>query len=316
VTLKSYRTIRAFMSPFPPTTSKASETTLGGEFAKAFAVFFVVFLLAGGIRWMVLYPQSKKSNAFVPPPPAVGSPNYAKEFLQSQGKGSKPQISVYEKVGTLTARTRDFDQDEKSLRGSIRSEKAFIQQEKNEGLKGNRLLCLALAVEPMRFDALVEGIKRLGDLASFAVVKTDKTNDYRSLLAKCDSLKKNRDDLLGLQSRGAKVADLLSLQEKVFGVESEIQDLEISIRRYEERTGFCTVLLTLKDVGPGPSWTVLLNRAFGWTFEWSVGALVSVFFVLLGVMFLLWLVNQAKTAGKDRVAVSNPDGVGSPKEGV
>ncbi len=86
----------------------------------------------------------------------------------------------------------------------------------------------------------------------------------------------------------------MRLQEKVFSVESEIQDLEIVLRRYERSTGFCTVLLTLKDVGPGPSWRALLNQAFGWTFEGAVGVLVGLFFILLGVMFLTYLAGQVK----------------------
>jgi hypothetical protein len=98
------------------------------------------------------------------------------------------------------------------LRGTIKAEKVFVQQEKNEGLKGRQLLYLGLAVAPERFDRLVAGLKALGDQASFEVVKTDRTNEYQNALAKRDALRRNREDLLALQSRGAKVADLLALQ--------------------------------------------------------------------------------------------------------
>jgi hypothetical protein len=288
------RTFRALFASSAVPRPAIQSQPLSREFARSFVAFLLVFLLAGCVRWMVIYPQSKKSNAFVPMPPALSSPNYAKESLPGAGKGKAPQVSLYEKTGTLTTRSRDFDGDEARLRGTIKAEKVFVQQEKNEGLKGRQLLYLGLAVAPERFDRLVAGIKALGDQASFEVVKTDRTNEYQNALAKRDALRRNREDLLALQSRGAKVADLLALQEKVFSVESEIQELEIVLRRYERSTGFCTVLLTLKDVGPGPSWRALLNQAIGWTFTGSVGVLVGLFFVLLGVMFLTYLAGQVK----------------------
>jgi len=288
------RTFRALFASSAVPRPAIQSQPLSREFARSVVAFLLVFLLAGCVRWMVIYPQSKKSNAFVPMPPALSSPNYAKESLPGAGKGKAPQVSLYEKTGTLTTRSRDFDGDEARLRGTIKAEKVFVQQEKNEGLKGRQLLYLGLAVAPERFDRLVAGIKALGDQASFEVVKTDRTNEYQNALAKRDALRRNREDLLALQSRGAKVADLLALQEKVFSVESEIQELEIVLRRYERSTGFCTVLLTLKDVGPGPSWRALLNRAFGWTFERAVGVMVAVFFILLGLMFLTYLAGQVK----------------------
>jgi hypothetical protein len=282
------KTLMAF--PGPGSGRKAESHTwavfLSG--CKIFLVFFAVLFLC---RWVILFPQSKKSQIYVPETQAIGSPNYAKE---TPGVGSPGAAVYFEKVGTLTARSRDFDSNEKNLRSLIQEKDIYVQQEINEGLRGVRLLNLVLGVAPDKFDEVVGEMRKIGQEASFQVVRADKTNDYRMLLAKRESLSRNRAELGALKGYGGKMADLLALQEKIFEVEKALQDVGLQISRYETPDGFCAVLLTLKDIGPGPSALALAGRALGWTMAWCFGLLTTLFFILLGLMVLLWLAGKAK----------------------
>jgi hypothetical protein len=291
-------------------------------------------------RWAVLYEESKKADIYVPPPvyqPAVitsqveqAAPkegdgeseteasytsssiafhNYAKEPVLGQGAApvgaGKAAEQTYEKVAALAARTRDFDSDEKKVQEAIQANQALVQQEENTGLKGSRLWNLTLGVVPDRFDGMVDTLKATGELASFQVTKTDKTNDHLALVAKRASLEKNMADLVALKSAGGKIADLLKLQEKIFNLEKQIGDLGIEIGQFEGATGLCTVLLTLKEIGPGPSPLALGFRALDWAAGTCLTLLTWLFFLSLAWLFFLWLVGKAKSIHEDTVRGSD-----------
>lgn len=290
-----------------------------------FAALFAVLFLG---RWVVLYQESKKSSIEVPAPvyqPAVISSQVSQAVVPEPGEddastvryehksiafhnyaklkggaaapvgAAKGPEQIYEKVASLAARTRDFDKEEKKVRDAIQASHVMVQQEDNTGLKGYRLLNLTLGVSPDNFDRLVDVLKAAGELVSFQVTKTDKTNDHLALVAKKASLKKNMADLVALKGAGGKMADLLNLQEKIFNLEKEIEDLGIEIGQFEGATGLCTVLLTLKEIGPGPSLLALGFRAFDWTLGTCAALLAWLFFGSLAWLFFLWLVGKAKS---------------------
>lgn len=227
--------------------------------------------------------------------------NYAKETVsggpvaQAGGKQAAEQVLIYEKVAAMAARTRDYDADEKKVRDIIRDNQGLVQQEEKDGLKGARIVTLTLGVVPDRFDAVVNGLKGIGELVSFRTTKTDKTQDCESLKAQRASLEKNRNDLVALKSAGGKIKDLLGLQGKIFNLEKEIEDLGIEIGQYESATGFCTALLTLKEIGPGTSPWLLAFAAFDWTLDTCLPLLLWVFFISLALLFINWVVGKAKS---------------------
>ena len=71
--------------------------------------------------------------------------NYASEKKsykeQSQTLSSNTKFDQkYEKVGSLSSGTNEFDKEEKNLRDIIKNFKALIQSESNTGLEGKRQL--------------------------------------------------------------------------------------------------------------------------------------------------------------------------------
>jgi hypothetical protein len=231
--------------------------------------------------------------------------NYAKEAViykslppqpQAMGKALKPQAQeeTYEKIGSLASWTRDFESDEKKIRSTLDSNKVLIQQEQNSGLKGDRLLNLALGVVPEKFDPVIEEIRKVGNLVSFKVTKTAKTNDYKALMAQRASLEKDKADLVALKSRGGKMSELLDLQERIFKIEQSIGDLGLSIGQFEGPTSLCTVLVTLKEMGPAPAIWVFAAGAFHWTVGEFFGLLFFLLFAFLSVLVGAWAVEKTK----------------------
>ena len=105
--------------------------------------------------------------------------NYASyKMTQSPVAGSAPRSvdQKYEKIGTLDARTQQFENDEKKLRGLIKNFNSIIQYEQNFGLKNNRRLNMSLGVIPEKFDEFIPQLKQIGTVALIQNYKNDNTN--------------------------------------------------------------------------------------------------------------------------------------------
>lgn len=239
---------------------------------------------------------------------SLASHNYAREAYLGPMKKTAPlspalhlkilkpvaQEETYEKVGSLASWTRDFESDSKGIRATLDANKVLIQQEQNSGLKGNRLLQLALGVIPEKFDPVVESLRQAGHLVSFRVTKTSKTNDYKAQMAQRDSLEKDKADLMALKSQGGKMSERLQLQEKIFNIEKQIADLGLSIGQFEGTTSLCTVLVTLKEIGPAPALWAFAWSAFHWAVGTFFGSLFYLLFLALVVLAAVWAIEKTK----------------------
>ena len=93
--------------------------------------------------------------------------NYAseKKFYQSGNQSLSLPAGVakfdqkYEKIGSLSASTNEFDKEEKNVRELIKNFKALIQYEESSGLEGKRHLNLGIGVNPDKFDEIISEIK-------------------------------------------------------------------------------------------------------------------------------------------------------------
>lgn len=222
--------------------------------------------------------------------------NYAPVKQQSVLQPAKPQVqeATYEKVGSLGAWTRDYDNDEKKIRSILLSNKVLIQQEENSGLKGSRYLNLALGVVPKKFDQVIEEMKKVGNLASFRVTKTDKTNEYKALMAQRAAIEKNKADLVALKNRGGKMSEMVDLQERIFQIEKTVGDLGLQIGKFEGLTSLCTIVATLTEIGPALVIWVFALPAL----HWAMGELFSLLIFFLFTGLAVWLLLLAFEKGK------------------
>ncbi|MDU8927490.1 DUF4349 domain-containing protein [Alisedimentitalea sp. MJ-SS2] len=221
--------------------------------------------------------------------------NYAGQ-KQSVGGGTGP-ASVdqrYEKVATLGQSSDAFDEDEAKVRSVAKAAQALVQHEQAFGLKGRRQLQLALGVPPAAFDDVIIQIREIGEPVSFQVNKTDKTNEYRALLAQQESLRKSRDNLLELKVRDAELDDLIALESRILDLENQIQSLGVSVGEFDSEFEFVTIKLTLSEVRPPVERFIPFLKRAKAALEWTVYASLGIaaalfFFVTAAVLFVLLL---------------------------
>lgn len=191
-----------------------------------------------------------------------------------------------------------FEDDEARVRAVAEAVEALIQHEQAFGLEGRRQLQLALGVPPETFDEVIGQLKDIGKPISFQVNKTDKTNEYRALLAQQESLKKSRDNLHALQARDAELGDLIALESRILELENQIQSLGVSVGEFDSEFEFVTIKLTLSELrSPAERFIPLLKRvkvALEWTIWASLAISAAFFLFLLGAALFVMVVQMAR----------------------
>ena len=228
----------------------------------------------------------------------IGRKNYA-----SFGGGVKavpgiaaPELSAssqkYEKIGSLTQTTTDFDPDRARVDELIKANAGVVQLERAIGLKGHRSLQLGIGVPPDKFDVLIAGLREIGKGNAIEVVKNDKTNEYLQLRAKRATLEKARAALEELKVGGGSTAERVNVQTKLTEVEQQIQDLGVSLGEFDSQNELCTVKLTLRErVAPKP-WSasykarIAFERAIGDYVQLGIGLFALAAAFALGVWAL------------------------------
>lgn len=220
----------------------------------------------------------------------VSKRNYAG---QNQAATSASPSSVdqrFEKIATLGIASTEFETDEARVREIGEQSGALVQHEQAFGLAGRRQLQLAFGINPDDFDSVIASLREIGRATDFQVNKTDKTNEYRTLIAQQTSLQKSRDNLVALKERDAELADLIALETRILDLETQIQNLGVSVGEFDSEFEFVTVKLTLVETAPDVLRDISFMQRAKVAVEWAAGyyALiwVSFGFFMLGVTLL------------------------------
>lgn len=215
--------------------------------------------------------------------------NYA--GFSKTGSDSRSQlpgdVQKYEKVATLSETTAAFEDTRRKVEDLISSVDGLIQYENLLGLTGRRVLHLGVGVPPVKFDGFIEALLKLARLTSLSIVKNDKTNEYRELRARRETLEKARQALVDLGASGGSVDERLKVQSRLTELEGKIQELGVSLGDFDSENQFCTVKLTLEE-RPAPGGTSWPGRLFA-ALTWSIPYFAMLAGGFLMLCLALWL---------------------------
>jgi hypothetical protein len=186
-----------------------------------------------------------------------GFPDTTSAFENSRKNYASVSVSVagppignsqkYEKIGTVTQISENFDTDRHLIESRITEYGGVTQLEHASGLNGFRTLHLGIGVPPDHFDAFLTAIRTIGRAAQIEIVKNDKTNEYLQLRAKRTTLEKARAALELLKEQGGTTDERMKVQNRLTEVEQQIQDLAVSLGDFDRQNELCTVRLTLRE---------------------------------------------------------------------
>ncbi len=213
--------------------------------------------------------------------------------------GTKNFDQKYEKIGSLSSSTNEFEKEEKNTRDLIKNFKALIQYEESSGLEGRRHLNLGIGVNPDKFDEIILEIKKIGRLESIQVNKTDKTNEYSDLNVQRESLEKTRAALISFKGKSGKIDELINLENKILEVEESIQKLGVKLGEFDTENEFCTIKFSLAESGrANKSWFKnFLHRiktALEWTIKYYLLLMVLFVFAAMGILVFILILEKLK----------------------
>lgn len=201
----------------------------------------------------------------------------------------------YEKIAEIKTKSSNFEKEEKTSRKTIKNLDALIQFEHKSGNKGYRKLNLAIGVPPENFDALYNQLIIIGKVQAKQITKKDKTNEYKELNAKKQSLEKIRTSLIELKSKSGRIDEYMGLENRILEIEQQLQGLGVSLGDFDDENEFCTVQFSLlegKEIKIG-----LLQRiklALEWTVKIYLRIMTTLFFLTLFAYLLLLGIDKLK----------------------
>ncbi len=221
-----------------------------------------------------------------------------------EGKSESVSISTdqkYEKIGSLSASSKEFENTESKVRDLIRKYNALIQYEQKSGMEGSRRLHLIVGVPPEGFDGMIGELKAFGKLESIQIDKVDKTNEYKELEAKRISLEKTIASLSSLKAKSGKIDEYVNLENQILEFERQLQDLGVQLGDFDAENEFCTVKYSLREDTYVPTGIPFLQRAMvalEWTVKYYLAFVLVIAFSALAAFLIIKIAQLIRRLSK------------------
>lgn len=224
--------------------------------------------------------------------------NYAsKKHIVKNNNATVKVDQKYEKIADIKTLSTAFESEEKNTRKKIKDFSALIQFEQKSGNNGYRSLNLVIGVPPENFDSLYQHLTKIGKVSSKLITKKDKTNEYKELNAKKQSLEKIRTSLISLKSKGGKIEEYMNLENRILEIEQQLQDLGVSLGDFDDENEFCTVNFSLKETRKTEIGTLHRIKV---ALEWTIKTQIKIMFALLLIIGFSYvfvsLINSVKSS--------------------
>lgn len=248
------------------------------------------------------FAEAKMMDLNSPPPPPKQEASYAAmEVVDSAAATvdadvnfsdkTKPenQTGISKKIiknGNLMIDVADIKSAQEKVQSLVKSNKGYIQNENYSNDERETTVSMEIRIPNQNFDSLINSFSDgIGSITQKNIRVEDVTEEYTDvsirLKNKLTYLEKYRD----LLKRSASTKDLLEIQEKIRGLEEEIESSEGRLRFIDDQVNYSTLNLTLTKEKPRN--TVTSKIGFGSRFVDSIanGWNIFVNFILSIVSF-------------------------------
>ena len=239
--------------------------------------------------------------------------NYASEKMVYDAGGAAASVldQKYERIANIVSKSLNYDSDMERFNALLEEYRAVIQMENRRGLTGSRRADLTIGVRPEAFDTMQAAVSQIGVSVSSSVTKTDKTYEYRQMLAEKETLERRRASYEELRKLGGGIPDMLSLEDKIIEVESQIQQQLIGLGEYSDDNALCTINYTLYEGSEAGTLRKLWNALKWSTTVYAIILSIALFTAVAAFVFA-WCWNRIKKLLIEKPAQTAPERKKSP----
>ena len=212
----------------------------------------------------------------------------------------------YERIANIVTKTVNYDADMERFNSILVDHNAVIQMENRRGLAGGRRVDLTIGVRPGEFDAMEAAISQIGTLISSSTTTTDKTYEYRQILAEKETLERRKESYEELKKQGGSIPDLLQLEERIIDVESQIQQILVGLGEYSDENALCTINYTIYE-GIETGTPRKLWNALKWATMIYFIIIGIILFTIVAALIIAWCWSKLKKFLTDKPAPADWD---------
>ena len=112
---------------------------------------------------------------------------------------------------------------------------------------------MTLRVPTASFEGVVAQVRVLGRVRTFTSQGQDVTAQYTDLQARITALTASRDQLLGILSRATNIGDVLSVQDRITQVQTQIDELQGQKHVLDDETTYASLDVSISEDGGHPA---------------------------------------------------------------
>lgn len=156
------------------------------------------------------------------------------------------------KTVNVVSETKELDTAIASIESTVASLGGYVQSSNTYGKSyesySNRRANYTLRIPAENLDAFMSTIGELLNVTSKTEKVDDITDTYTDIQARLTTLKTEETRLLELLAKAEKLADIITLEERISNVRYEIESYEARIRNYDTLIAFSTVNIEIAEV--------------------------------------------------------------------
>lgn len=251
---------------------------------------------------LVSIPDEKEMNQPLPPP----------SHNESQ-KGSEPKLISNKiiKKGRLEIEVGDIHKSQKTILENLKKTSAYNESEFFSNTEEQEILRMTIRVPNQNFDALLQSFGNdIGNVISKNIGTEDVTEEYTDVAIRMENKLTYLEKYRELVKKSTSTKDILEIQEKIRGLEEEIESSKGRLKFIDDRVKYSTLELTLIKNKPRNSVTSKIgfgsqfgdSLAQGWNnFVGFILGLISFWPFLLIIPFIIILIRKWRKRNRTKV---------------
>ncbi|MBK1895898.1 DUF4349 domain-containing protein [Chryseobacterium paridis] len=204
------------------------------------------------------------------------------------------------KNGDMRIQVGDIKKSQGQVNEILKKNNAYIQTEDFRNSDADENLNLTIRVPHKNFDALINSFSDgIGSVLSKNISSEDVTEEYTDVAIKLANKKIYLEKYRDLLKRASNTKDMLEIQEKIRGLEDEIDVAEGKLRFIDDRVNYSTLNLSLykekvrssatSKIGFGSRFGDSLTQGWNSFISFILGVIsLWPFFLAIPVLIFLW----------------------------
>ena len=177
------------------------------------------------------------------------------ENAAQDGTVSKDETAGSENYGQklikkydMSFETTEYDKSVSFVKELIEDNHGYIEDLRTYGKKTYRSSSFVIRIPEENAQAFLNSTGAIGELVSQSESAKDVTLEYYDTVSKIESLKVQRERLLELLEQAKSLSDIITIEDKLEEVESEINEYGTRLKVYDNLVNYVTVNIGISEV--------------------------------------------------------------------